>query len=553
MIVFLSAAFATTDPILDAMVLEVGRAMDVLGNQPGAPYFLAAEATHGESLSISAEDGALHGYAPRTWRRIDVEARLGAPDFDSSHPLRSDTDRVATSGRDLPLTDDTALLRREIWREVDARVREARSRWAKVSSDKTLLVDEEPGLDLAPTEPVVELSDPVTLDFDPGPWEGILRRVSAVLAQDGVVRDGQIQLHATAETSWVVTSEGTRVRHGRTEYGITVDADTIAPDGALLRLSERWAGHSAASLPTEQALTDAVEALHAKLTALREAPDQPPYTGPVILTDRAAGVFFHEIFGHRVEGERMKRSDNAQTFKDRVGEQILPAFLSVYDDPTLADYRGVDLRGAYRFDDEGVPAQRVVLVEDGALRGFLQSRSVLGTDTRSNGHGRRQAGRPPVARQGNLIVEASAHVTDAQLREALIAMAIARGLPYALRIDDIQGGFTFTNRGTPNAFTVDVLVATRIWTDGRPDELVRGIDLIGTPLVAFQRIVHAGEQAAVFNGVCGAESGWVPVSAAAPSLLVSELETQRKGKAQAPPPLLPPPRRASLPSEWGAR
>lgn len=543
-VLLISGALAGTgDPLLDALQAEVARAMTDLAEAEDPPYYIAAEITERTSVFMNAEDGALHGYAPTTSRNVDVDVRIGKRELDSSHALRSGGDRGGSLGRRLPLTDDVGLLRRDIWRELDARVLSARERWAKVQSDEAILVEEEPGLDLAPVaDQPVELLDQPKLDIDPTTWEEPLRRASAILAQDDVVRDGSISLSAATNNSWFVSSEGTAVRHGRVEYSVLAQVDTIADDGTVLRLSKRWATQSAASLPRQDELAAGVSELHALLTELRAAPEQEPYSGPIVLSDRSAGVFFHEIFGHRMEGQRLKRIDNAQTFKDMIGEEILPTFLSVADDPTLPSLDDVDLRGHYAFDNEGVRAERAVLVEDGILRGFLQSRSTVRPEDASNGHGRRSSGRLPVTRQGSLIVTASKSVTDDQLREKLRKAAKDADLPYGLWIDDIQGGFTFTNRGMPNAFNVNVLVARRIWVDGRDDQLVRGVDLIGTPLVAFSRIAAAGERTEVFNGNCGAESGWVPVSAMAPSLLVTQLETQRKAKGQNTPPLLPAPR-----------
>ena len=538
-----NALAGTGDPLLDALEAEVGRAMEDLSKEPDAPYYIAAEITENHGVFMNAEDGALHGYAPTTSRSVDVDVRIGTRELDSSHALRSAGDRSRGLGRRLPLTDDIPLLRRDIWREVDARVLGARQRWAQVQSDAATLVVEAPGLDLAKlsTQPVALLDLP-TLDIDPSAWEEPLRRASAILAQDDVVRDGSISLSAATDNSWFYSSEGTVVRHGRVEYSILAQVDTIAADGTVLQLSKRWATQSADALPSEEELAEGVSELHELLSNLRNAPEQEPYTGPVVLSDRSAGVFFHEIFGHRMEGQRLKRVDNAQTFKDMIGEQILPTFLSVADDPTLTKLDDVDLRGHYAFDNEGVSAQRAVLVEDGILKGFLQSRSTVRPEDESNGHGRRSPGRPAVTRQGSLIVTASRSVSDEDLRKQLRKAAKDARLDYGIWIDDIQGGFTFTNRGMPNAFNVNVLVARRVWVDGREDELVRGIDLIGTPLVAFSRIAAAGERKEVFNGNCGAESGWVPVSATAPSLLVTQLETQRKSKGQNTPPLLPAPR-----------
>jgi TldD protein len=132
-------------------------------------------------------------------------------------------------------------------------------------------------------------------------------------------------------------------------------------------------------------------------------------------------------------------------------------------------------------------------------------------------------------------------MTNAQLRAELIKLIKDQGKPYGLLIDDIAGGFTFTGRGQPQAFQVLPLVVYRVYPDGRPDELVRGVDIVGTPLAALTKIVATGDTTEVFNGYCGAESGSVPVSAASPAILTSELEVQKKESATDRPPILPPP------------
>lgn len=198
-------------------------------------------------------------------------------------------------------------------------------------------------------------------------------------------------------------------------------------------------------------------------------------------------------------------------------------------------------RGHYRHDDEGVASERVTLVDHGVLRNFLMSRAPVEGFPRSNGHGRRQPGSEVVARQGNLIVEAHETVPKAELRKRLLAEVKRQNKPFGLVFDDITGGFTFTGRSEPNAFAVQPVTVWRVYADGRPDELVRGVDLIGTPLTTFSRILAAGDDRDVFNGMCGAESGWVPVSASSPSLLVSEVEVQRQQKANDRPPVLPAP------------
>src|SRR5437762_12301661 len=278
-----------------------------------------------------------------------------------------------------------------------------------------------------------------------------------------------------------------------------------------------------------------------ELEGLIKAPIVDPTVGPALLTGRAAAVFFHEVFGHRAEGHRQKDITEGRTVAKKVGEPILPAFLSIVDDTTRKKLGNEDLLGYYQFDDEGVPAQKVTLVDHGVLKASEMSRSPLVGFPHSNGHGRRQLGATPVSRQGNLIVQSSKTVSNAELRGKFIELIREQHKPYGLLIDDIAGGFTFTGRGQPQAFQVQPLVVYEVFPDGRPDELVRGVDIVGTPLAALTKIVATGDKPEVFNGYCGAESGSVPVAAASPAILISEMEVQKKETSTDRPPILPPP------------
>jgi hypothetical protein len=214
-------------------------------------------------------------------------------------------------------------------------------------------------------------------------------------------------------------------------------------------------------------------------------------------------------------------------------------------DPTRPKLGETELAGFYQFDDEGVRARRVSVVTGGVLGEFLMNRSPLSRFPRSNGHGRGQPGLRPVSRQSNLIVESSAGMPSAQLVERLKDEARKAGKSFGLLFDQVEGGFTFTGRFMPNAFNVTPVIVYRVYTDGRPPELVRGVDLIGTPLSAFSKIVATDNRTETFNGICGAESGPVPVSASSPALLVSEVEVQKKPKSQDTLPILPAPARTA--------
>ncbi|GHT28776.1 hypothetical protein FACS189432_07200 [Bacteroidia bacterium] len=205
-------------------------------------------------------------------------------------------------------------------------------------------------------------------------------------------------------------------------------------------------------------------------------------------------------------------------------------------------YKQTPLNGYYLFDDEGIRSQKVEVVKNGVLKGFLMSRTPIEGALHSNGHGRAQVGAPPISRQSNLLVESSQKFSQDELIKKLRKEAKSQGKEYAYYFKEVSGGFTNTNRYSPNAFNVTPLVVYRIYTDGRPDELVRGVDLVGTPLAMFAQIEASGSEYAVFNGICGAESGSIPVSCISPALLVKQIETQKSAKNQSQPPVLPKPK-----------
>jgi TldD protein len=320
-----------------------------------------------------------------------------------------------------------------------------------------------------------------------------------------------------------------------------VVARTRAADGMDLFRAETFEADADGNLPTQSEVLAKTEAMAKNLNDLRVAPITEPYNGPAILSGRAAAVFFHEVLGHRLEGQRQRGDEEGQTFTKLMGKPILPKFLSVADDPTLAKYDGHPLSGHYLFDDEGQAARKVNLVDDGVLKTFLMSRLPVASVAQSNGHGRAETGKMPTGRQGNLIVTSKKTESDAELREQLKAEAKKQGKAYGLFFEDISSGFAVTTRRSPQAFQVIPLVVYRVYVDGRPDELVRGVSIVGTPQAALNRILATNDHPDIFNGECGAESGTVPVSAVAPAMLISEIETQKQAQGTARPPIVEPP------------
>jgi TldD protein len=549
----MSGGGATKPAALVALEEELHRGMRELGTKgKPPPYYIAYEVHDRDDITVAASYGALVQSSDRHARILDADVRVGSYKLDSTHAIRSnDFDFSSVGGGHpvaLPLSDDAAALRAVAWRETDRRYNEAAERLVKIRTQRTLKVaDEDPSDDFSREKPASYLGAAAALTIDVPAWEQRIRDLSAHFRGQAEILDSGVTLQASSLNRWLVNSEGSVVQTGRNYVRVFLEASARADDGMELERFETFDAASVDGLGDKAAMDKAADAIISDLRALRRAPLSDPYIGPAILEGRAAGVFFHEIFGHRVEGHRQKNEEEGQTFAKKVGEQIMPAFVSVYDDPTLARLGGADLNGFYRFDDEGVMAQRASLVEDGVLRGFLLSRSPTRGFAQSNGHGRRQEGRAVVSRQGNLVVEPKRFVPAGELRDLLRAEAKRQGKLYGLSFRDISGGFTNTQRGGPQAFKVLPILVYRVWVDGRPDELVRGVDLVGTPLAALSRIIAASDDYQTFNGYCGAESGFVPVSATSPSLLVQQIEVERRDKGNDKPPLLPAPALAPKP------
>jgi TldD protein len=439
--------------------------------------------------------------------------------------------------------DDAEVLRRAIWLETDDQYRSAAEALIKIKTGREVKVETAEGQapDFSKEQPHKSFSAPMGFSLDRKPWEERVRAYTKAFRESPAILNSIVTFSALAQNTYQVNTEGTQLQYGQIRYRLELFIQGKAADGMNIERYANFDWVDPKDAPDDKAVAAASATITKEMEGLVKAPINEPTVGPALLTGRAAAVFFHEVFGHRAEGHRQKDITEGQTFAAKVGEEIFPPFLTVVDDTTRKKLGNEDLLGYYQFDDEGVPAQKVTLVDHGVLKNFEMSRSPLVGFPHSNGHGRRQLGATPVSRQGNLIVESSKMVTNAELRTKLTELVKQQGKPYGLLIDDIAGGFTFTGRGQPQAFQVQPLVVYKVFADGRPDELVRGVDIVGTPLAALKKIVATGDTPEVFNGYCGAESGSVPVSAASPAILMSELEVQKKETDTDRPPILPPP------------
>jgi TldD protein len=528
------------DVVLATMKSELSRATMELGKADSPPYYLSYTVYDQDFVVLVGAYGSLLTNAALQRRHADVTMRVGAPALDNTHG-QSRASGI-TSGS-LPLVDDQNAIARVLWDLTDREYKRAVPSLMNVKSSAAVRAEEEDkSPDFSKESPQTHIGEkPAVPGFDRAAWEGEIKRLSGEFRKYPNIYFASVVLQVANSNARMVSSEGSAIVTPSAMTRLIIEAQTRADDGMELLRVETFQAPSAGGLPPESELAAKVTKMADDLKALRAAPSAEPYDGPALLSGRAAAVFFHEVLGHRLEGHRQRDEEEGQTFTKKVGQEVLPKFLSVADDPTTEEIAGVKLAGSYQFDNEGTKAQRVEVIQKGVLKNFLMSRMPIKDFSVSNGHGRNQPGLMPTGRQGNLIVTSTQSVPEAEMRQKLIDEVKKQGKPYGLYFDDIQGGFTLTTRSLPQAFQVLPVIVYKVYADGRPDELVRGVDIVGTPLAALTRIVTTGDKQHVFNGICGAESGSVPVSAVAPAIIFSEMEVQKRSHPHERPPILPPP------------
>jgi predicted Zn-dependent protease len=550
--VFQTKVQAQDSPVMTVMETELNRSFSKFKLIKEAPvYFMGYRLYDTQTDSISAQYGALSLESiPKRSRTLNIDLRIGSPQLDNTHKTRDDirpnlAALISQAMSFIPLEDDELALREAIWLKTDGTFKNAQKHYALVKANQELQTEEEDTSGDFSIEKQCIYTDKnlqlKTLPIDHKIWEEKVKQLSAIYKNYPNILNSHVDFQAVKTLRYFVNSEGTKVQDQNIHYRLSTRAETLAPDGMKLWLYDGSEVNTLDALPTKDQFALTVKNLADSLEQLRKAPLAEPYTGPAILNTKAAGVYFHETLGHRVEGNRQKDMDDGRTFAKKLGQQILPTFISVIDDPTCAQIKNKSLNGSYTIDDEGVLAQKVTIVDHGILKTFLTGRSPVKGCTHSNGHGRCAPSYPPIARQGNLMIVADKGIPYNDLRLALIAEAKKQGKPYGLIFDQIAGGFTYTQTATPQTFKLMPLLVKRVYVDGKPDELIRGADLVGTPLTSLENIIQAADDTDTFNGTCGAQSGWVPVSANSPSLLIKTIEVERKANFQQKPPILPAP------------
>ena len=508
------------DLILEAMKSEADRSLAILKEQPAPAYYISYRVQDKESHAIVTRFGKLENSNRRRDASLHVIVRVGNHEVDSRREyMENFWDNPFdpfTNNEVAPIDNQPFVLKIKLWEATNLVYKNEVKKYEKIKAAIAVNVaksdqsgDFSREISEQYYEAPVNFSD---LKFDVQKWEEKIRKYSLAFNDNKDLMDGSANLNVELVRKNFIDTDGAVIAQNKIAYRLSLTAKTIADDGMELPVHQSYFALEEKDLPSDDVIIADAQRISKLASQLKNAPVAEPYSGPAIMSSKASGVFFHEIFGHRIEGTRLKQESDAQTFKNKLNEAVLPADISIVFDPQLKEHKGMSLCGGYVFDDEGVRGQRVTVVENGIMKSFLMSRTPVDGFPKSNGHGRGDKMNTE-ARQSNMIVESSRPKSEDELRIMLMDELKRTGKEFGYLFDQVSGGFTSTGRYTPNAFNVTPLVVYRIYADNRPDELVRGINLIGTPLSMFSQIA-----------ACGTESSETHERWAAPFVLVGSFQ-----------------------------
>ncbi|MBI4700481.1 MAG: hypothetical protein HY744_04820 [Deltaproteobacteria bacterium] len=525
--------------------LELDRSKRLLGH-PGRPrlYFLSYLFRNHRRESLRARLGAIVAHDIEARAQVFCDLRVGSHRYDQvprgGLDDNSDEDESCRY-LDMPAEVNEDAYRVALWRLTEARYREAVERYYERKSEELHYVDEARSYaSRLPGERVRagKLRRFAQPDLDR--WTRMLRRASALLRRFTDIQVSELELSSWHVQQCFVSSEGSRIEQQRAVFDLYATFWMLTPAGHRVEQELSVVTADAGELPDERELVRLVRERAELMRALGRAPYLPAFSGPVLLGPGPAGLFFHEVVGHRLEGSRLLSPDEGATFAALRGKAVAPAFVDIVDDPTRTRFRGASLIGSFAYDDEGRRARRARLVEGGVLRSFLTTGGSLPGQSELNGHARNAGYERPISRMGNLFVSSRKPLGQKELWQRFLAEIRRRRAPFGIFVAETMGGETETRSYDFQAFKGEIMRAERVLPSGER-ELVRGVDFVGTPLSALESLVALGDDLSVDNAYCGAESGYIPVSTVAPSALLATLELQSKDRQRYSPFALPPP------------
>ena len=574
------------DHTLQAMRDEMARAKTRLElkipniDQPVRPYFVQYRLLDLEVREVVAEFGALLSSTQTRNRFMDVDARVGSYKLDSSNFVSDEGFRgfIGPTGQ-VGIDRDYDSLRQDLWIATDQAFKEAVETYSRKQAYLSSLARQSDIDDFAKAEPVQLIEPRETPDWTSRNWDQEARDTSATLRAFSEIHESRVTYYLVYATEYLLTSEGTEIRQNRHFAAIEAGMSTFAADGVPLNHFYATYATRPGDLPGVETVRKGLNVTGTELMTLRVAPTAQDYTGPVLFEARAAAPLLAQVLGPAVNGARPPISfspvmeqmlgnlGGKSDWVGRLGARVLPASVSLVDDPGAKDFHGMALIGGYAVDNEGVRAQKVTLVDSGNLKNELMSRRPGPDFNQSNGHGRAAFLNDAKPTMSNLLFSSAETLSAADLKKKFLDSCRAEKLNYCLVVremdnpvisllhqEDFSELLASYGGGAGNGDRLP-LVVYRVYPETGREEVIRGARVIGLNTRALRNLTGIGNDNFVYNymqsqnngfagtalGAFGSAQVGLPASVVAPSLLFDELEVRgARGEAKRLP-LLPPP------------
>jgi len=310
------------------MTTELNRAFTSLGKQESGkqlpPYFLSYSVSDAGAVVIRAQAGALVDSSTNHVRIADVQLRIGDPKLDNTHGAHRAS---AVTSTPLPLNDDREALARSLWLATNAGYGKALDNYMRVKTEAEVHAKEEDSSpDFSQEAPQVSLGKPAPpVKVDRAAWEQRVRALSRIFRDYPDVNLNMVIFSAQNETDYYASSEGSQVVTPHLQARLVAIAVSRADDGMDLFRAQTFEAETAEGLPAQAEMEAAIRELGTSLEALRKAPVTEPFDGPAILSGRAAAVFFHEVLGHRLEGQRQRGTEEGRPSRRKWARRCCPA------------------------------------------------------------------------------------------------------------------------------------------------------------------------------------------------------------------------------------
>ncbi len=534
------AAQPGDDVIFRALNDEMQRSMALQLEGLDKPYFIQYDVADTTTHHVSASYGALSSSGRSRGRVLHSMLRVGSHQLDNSNftnPRGGGRSGLSASA-ELPTDDDYNVLRQAVWRTTDWQYKEA----VETLAQKRAYLKDRSGEDRPPDfvkgEPVSILKERVSLVFNQSAWEEYARLISARFRDIPHIQSADVSLVAGVENRYVINSEGSRTLQGNTETLLRVTVQAQADDGERFSDALSYYAPTPDQLPKSTDVIADINKLADRLAATMRAPFLEDYTGPVLFDGLASAQLFRQLLARGIiaqpdpVGMQRRGAAGAEDLEGRLGKRMLPQTFQIYDDPREAKFQDTFLAGHYRYDDEGIEAQRVNIVVDGKLEGMVMSRTPTKLSSKSNGHGRRGGNEAPRSAVGCLYIESTKAESPENLKKQLLEAADAEGLKFGLRVTGLasraggvggRGGRGGRGGGSARVVGDPVSIYKVYVADGR-EEPVRGCEFNSVDVQSLRKILAAGSVRTVQNSVIGTTPS---SSIIAPAILIGEVELSR--------------------------